>query len=147
MATLVFGEDAAIRAWVGARVGMPAIEGAAIGVARGRRLVAGVVYNGFTGRDVQVTCAADTPTWPTPDVLAGLLAYPFLQLGCARITCATELANRRVQRFLAHLGFRREGVLRDWFDTGDAAVYGLLRRDAARWLPKGTMDDVRQQAA
>lgn len=133
MRQLIFDRNAQICAWVGARVGLPSIAGTTIGVSDGKDLIAAVVYNGFTGRDIQATLATTTTRWATKGVMRAIHHYPFLQLGCVRITCATEFKNHKVRSFLEHWGFQYEGTLREWFDTGDAAVYGLLKKDCS-WI-------------
>jgi RimJ/RimL family protein N-acetyltransferase len=42
--------------------------------------------------------------------------------------------NQPARAFLCRLGFREEGYHPDALPLGDAVTYGLLRKDAARWL-------------
>jgi len=70
--------------------------------------------------------------------LVGLL---FDELGARRVQAGTNPANEPERRCLASLGFREEGVLRDYFPgrdgLGDMAMYGLLRRDWERSTSHG----------
>lgn len=133
MRKLIFGQDAELCAWTGNLVGLPNITGATIGISDGEKIIAAVVYNGYTGRDIQATMASITPKWATRGVLRAIFFYPFIQLGCCRVTCATEVTNQPVRAFLCHLGFSQEGVLREWFSTGDAAIYSLLKSEC-KWI-------------
>ena len=82
----------------------------------------------MTGR--KVTSARVSGSRP----IRAMLRYPFVQLGCARLTAVTPAQNRAARAFLARLGFRQEGVHPDALPGGDAVSYGLLARDAARWI-------------
>jgi RimJ/RimL family protein N-acetyltransferase len=42
--------------------------------------------------------------------------------------------NQPARAFLCRLGFKQEGIHPDALPDGDAVTYGLLRKDAARWL-------------
>jgi hypothetical protein len=46
-----------------------------------------------------------------------------------RITAHTNVANMKARRVLTMLGFKREGLLREWFDGEDAVVFGLLKSE------------------
>lgn len=46
-----------------------------------------------------------------------------------RITAHTSVRNTRACYMLKALGFRQEGILRDWFRDGDAFVFGLLKSE------------------
>lgn len=133
---LVFGWDRAVSRWVGDRVDIEEFGPCrTIGIADDRGLIAGVVYNHFDPPDIRATIASTTPAWGSRTSLRAIFAYPFIQLGCGRITAVTESKNQPSQAFLCRLGFRQEGILRQRFTTGDAVIYGLLR-DECRWLER-----------
>jgi ribosomal-protein-alanine N-acetyltransferase len=58
-------------------------------------------------------------------------ALGFGTLGLERLTAWTNTRNGRSQRALERVGFRREGVLRNWHRHGDemhdVVVFGMLR--------------------
>ena len=58
-------------------------------------------------------------------------ALAFRTLGLSRLTAWANTRNGRSQRALERIGFRREGVLREWHRHGDTlhdvVVFGLLR--------------------
>lgn len=129
---LIYGRDAEIVAWLNARTpGLP--EGTAIGVARDGILIAGIAYTRFTGAAVEMAIAADRPSWASPRVLAALFAYPFVQLGCRRVTAITARRNKRCRRLLEGVGFVLEGKARHALPDDDAMIYGMLRREC-RWI-------------
>ena len=129
MKTVIYGQDEAVRAWVGARIDEPDFhEGAGIGLAQDGELIAGVVFNHYTGTNIQMHVAAvPTKRWMTKDFLFRCFAYPFIQLECSRVTGLVRVDNLPAQKFDEHLGFVREGVLRRACTDGcDMIIYGML---------------------
>jgi len=135
MTELVFGLDGDIAAWVAGKV--PDVRhfgpSAAIGIADGKRLVAGVVYSNWRGRDIEMSIASEDPRWCSRHNLRVLFAYPFRQLRCARVTAITKRKSKTVRRFLERMGFRQEGVIRGAYVDDDACVYGMLKKEC-RWI-------------
>jgi RimJ/RimL family protein N-acetyltransferase len=103
----------------------------AIGLEHDGELVAGVVYEYHTGPSVFAHVASEGPlNWLTPAGLAAVFRYPFIQLGCNRITGFVRADNAAAKRFDEHLGFRREGVMRQACRDGcDLIVYGMLKSE------------------
>ena len=60
-------------------------------------------------------------------------AYCFIDNCCTRITAKTHEKNITAQKVLAHVGFKPEGRLREFYDDGDAIIYGLLERECKIW--------------
>lgn len=106
----------------------------AIGVVRGSDIVAAAVFYNYRAPDIEIAFVTTNKRWATPQVVRGIFRYPFIQLGCKRITALTEVTNQPTRAFLCRLGFREEGYHVDAFLTGDGISYGLLRKDASRWL-------------
>jgi RimJ/RimL family protein N-acetyltransferase len=143
---LVLDQSAAIAAWVAARI--PHMAGAgdfgpcsAIGVvAADSRALGGVVFHSYQPRfaNIEVSFASATPRWLTRNLIRSILAYPFDQLGCQRLTAITPKKARAARAFLDHFGFKREGVVRRGFGDDDAIVSGLLRWewDRSPWAPE-----------
>ena len=129
------GANEILRPWLAARLPLPAdlSKASCIGVARDRRLVAAVAFTSHNGGNCEISMAADSPRWATPATIYSILAYPFFQLGCRRVTCLTQRGNKRTRRFLEGIGFKLEGCIREWWADGekvhDALVYGLLRSE------------------
>lgn len=103
----------------------------AIGLESGGGIVAAVVYEGKSGANILMHVASDgSRHWMTPAYLAACFRYPFVQLGCNRITGLVRADNIDAQRFDEHLGFKREGQLRAACTDGmDLIVYGMLKSE------------------
>lgn len=105
-----------------------------IGVAHKGKIVAVAIYNNYRHPNIEITFAISSPHWASRGAVRAILRYPYVQLGCSRITAITEASNMKARRFLEHLGFALEGYHPDVFSTGDGISYGLLRAAAARWI-------------
>jgi RimJ/RimL family protein N-acetyltransferase len=141
---LVLDESPEVAAWVAARI--PQMSGAedfgpcrAIGVVTERHEpLGGVVFHNYQAgfRNIEVSFAADGRRWLTRNLIKGILAYPFEQLGCQRVTTLTPKRNREARKFLDTFGFKREGVVRRGFGNDDMIVSGLLKREwlRSKWM-------------
>ena len=101
-----------------------------------KQVVAGVIFNNFrpSCRDIQLTIAADTPSWIGKDSLRVIFRYVFIQLGCVRLTVSITKKNKRARRLAEGLGFKYEGNLRKGFDgVEDCIIYGMLHNEC-RWI-------------
>jgi RimJ/RimL family protein N-acetyltransferase len=122
--------------WAQDRMPLLNIEGSAagIGVEEKGLLLAVAVFDRYRGHDIEISFAADSPRWARRGVIRGILSYPFLQLGCIRLTTITAAQNMRARRLDEGLGFKLEGIHRDGLAPGiDAASYGMLK-DECKWL-------------
>jgi RimJ/RimL family protein N-acetyltransferase len=132
---LVFGFDREVAKWAGDRVGISDFgPSAAIGVAHNGEIVAAAVYSNYLHPNIHVTFVTSSPRWASPGAIRAILKYPFTQLGCKRVTAITEAKNQPARAFLCRLGFKQEGIHPDSFPEDDGISYGLLARDAARWI-------------
>ena len=146
---LILGHDRELALWAGQQIGIedfgPCVT---IGVAHKGVLVAAAVYNQYRHPNIEVTFVTSSPRWASKGAIRAILRYPFLQLRCKRITAITEATNQPARAFLCRLGFKQEGYHPDSFVSGDAVTYGLLAKDAARWLaeeisPDGKINAIR----
>ena len=138
---LVYGHDRELALWAGLALGyrgaISSTQPTAIGVALNGKIVAVAVFHDYRGTSIEVTFVTKTrglTRWAIRENLKAILHYPFVQLGCKRLTAITEEGNSDARAFLERLGFRQEGVHPDGFASGTGISYGLLRRDAERWL-------------
>ena len=112
--------------------GLRLVEGmTAIGLVRDERLVAGVLYEGFNGRNMWMHVAAEPGgRWLVRDYLMACFRYPFVVCGCERITGYVEASNAAARCFDEHLGFREEARLQGAAaDGGDVILYVMRRND------------------
>lgn len=95
-------------------------------------LVAGVVYDGYTGHNLWMHIAArpDASHWLNRQALHAAFAYPFEELKLPRVSGWVEASNARAIRFDEHLGFRREALLKGVGTTGqDVIIYAMTRKE------------------
>ena len=84
-----------------------------------------VIFNGYSGPDIEVTVAGEPAAW-TRRFLRHIARYVFDDLGCCRVTIRTE--KRDVAGLVLRLGGRVEGHMRDFYGRGrDAIALGILR--------------------
>lgn len=108
-----------------------------LGVVREGKLAGGVVFDLYTERDIVMSGAFDNPRGFSRRALKQLFSYPFVQLGCRRMTTITPRNNKKARALDEALGFKVEGVLRKAYPNDiDGMVYGMLREDCL-WLKEG----------
>ena len=106
----------------------------AIGLEDDGKLLAVVVYNLYSGADIAMHIAAvPGRRWMTREFLRVAFRYPFVQLKCRRVSGFVPASNTDALRFDLHLGFVREGLMREALENGeDVIVLGMLEREC-RW--------------
>ncbi len=133
MKRVIYGQDQRVCEWVGDRVDEQEFGPGSIGIGleENGELVAGVVFNMYTGPSISMHVAAiPGRRWMTREYLWRCFAYPFLQLKCNRITGLVRVDNIDAQKFDEHLGFKREGLVRKACTDGtDMILYGMLREE------------------
>lgn len=123
-------KDAALQ-WAGSRIPYSdfVLTGEPIVIVRHNQPAAVAVYHDYRdGPGIEMSIAAETPLWATRQAISALLAYPFIQLGTRRVTAVTHQRNKRINRFLKGIGFRKEGTMLDAYEDGHAVVFGMTRR-------------------
>lgn len=91
------------------------------------QIVAGIVFNCWTGRDIELTVAA-LPGGITRSLLRRAAAYVFHEAGCDRASFTTE--SQEVVDLALRLGAQTEGRKRHLFGLGrDGVILGILRED------------------
>ncbi|MFG0786186.1 MULTISPECIES: GNAT family N-acetyltransferase [Delftia] len=108
----------------------------AIGLRRGGRLVAGVLYEGFNGRNLWMHVAAEPGArWLVRDYLRACFAYPFLVCGVERVSGYVNESNALARRFNQHLGFREEARLHGAApDGGDVLIFVMWKKECRHAL-------------
>lgn len=131
---ILLGADREVSEWVRSRLGIddfgPCVT---MGFVHKDCFIAGAVFNNWRHPGIELSFAADSPRWATKGNITALLSYPFVQLGCARLTAYTRAANERARTVLVGLGFEQEGYHPHGFPDDDAVSYGLLR-EKNRWM-------------
>lgn len=130
----LIGFDQEIALWVGKRTEIVDFGPCrSIGIIDGETIIAGVVYSNMRRENIEATIAADHPRWCRREILRTLFAYPFIQLGCRRMTCIIEVRNERSTKLCTGLGFKIEGHCREVFGPADGIVLGMLAREC-KWI-------------
>jgi hypothetical protein len=98
-----------------------------IGLRKDGELVAGVVYEGFNGRNVWMHVAGlPGRRWLVRDYLRACFAYPFLVCGVERVSGYVNASNVQARQFDEHLGFREEARLQGAAaDGGDVMLQAM----------------------
>jgi hypothetical protein len=134
--TVLFDHDNIVGPWVAHRYGgdwSPG-QGTTIGLlSLGRGMIAGVIYESYNKANVNMHVAAEGTNWLTRGFLWVCFHYPFVQLGCKRVTGITPASNHRALRFNKSLGFEVEATLKDAAPDGDVVIQ-VMWRDKCRWL-------------
>lgn len=141
MTDILFGHDAAVAEYVGARLGKPFDVSAlisTIGVLAGGRLTGGYVFTGYTGTSIELSLAGSgvalRSTW------LAVLDYVFGQLGCVRLQVHTRRDNARARKQATRLGFRYEGTMRRYYGDCAGLVYSLTVDDLEAFRQRWHLD-------
>lgn len=150
MKAIRYHEPEAMIAWALERIaGVHAFrsDAVAIGLERDGALCAVTVYDAFSPTNCFISIASDqSPAWMTREYIRHVFAYPFIQCGFPRVSCAISEHNAASLRFTNHFGWKCEGVMRCGGSEGeDIMLFGMLRHEC-RWIPK-TLFPVTSQPA
>lgn len=102
-------------------------------------IVVGVVYNLFIGNaEMYQDCCMHVGSrpgakWARPDFLYAAFAYPFLEMGCERVTGLVGKKNRMARRFFEKLGFEYEACLKRQRPGDDTIVYRMFKENC-KWI-------------
>lgn len=131
---LLFGCSELMAAWVRARIPFMDPEGfgpcQALGVVNaGGRIIGGVVFHGWNKhyRSIEMSAASESAKWLSRRLVAGILSYPFEQLGVVRLASVTRPEDTRTRHLLEGIGMTYEGTGRKVFGDYDGVGYSLLR--------------------
>lgn len=132
---ILYGADADISKWVAERIPHVTDFGpcAALGVVTDR-LIAGIVFHDYQPecKTIQLSMAADSPTWASKEIIKELLSYPFNQLGVQKVWTATPHTNERAIKVNKKIGFKQEAVLARHFGDRHAVICRMFKRDYER---------------
>jgi hypothetical protein len=109
----------------------------AIGYEKDGELIAGVMYDGYTGDKVlkggQIAMHSRIDKMPPREFYWVVFDYPFNQLQVKNVRGIVRTNNSKAIKLNNHLGFKREAMLRDYFHDSDAIVF-CMGRDDCRFL-------------
>ena len=89
------------------------------------------MFHEFEGHDIQIALVSENPKWFwSKPCVAGILNFPFEELGVERITGIVSRKNKKIRRLSKMLGFREEGIMRRGYNgRTDAVILGLLKKE------------------
>lgn len=134
--TILYRSDEAVSDWVLKRI--PKVKAwmgwyMPFGVEIDGVLLAGVVFDEYTGTDVNMHVAVDSMRAVTRSTLKAAFTFAFETLKCQRVTGLVPAKNVKARAFDEHLGFKLEGVKQCAFEDDDELIYGMTK-DACKWL-------------
>lgn len=135
----VYGDDARLVEWAEARIPHHRFrhDAKAIGHELSGKLAAVSVFDTFSPNGCLIGVASEPGAWrwSSRAFLMVTFAYPFIQCGFNRLTAIVSSLNPSSLRYIRHLGWAEEGLLREAGPLGeDMVVFGLLRCEC-RYLP------------
>lgn len=136
---IVYDNAAAMIAWAEAitPTGFPYRPDARpIGLERGGRLEAVLVFDTFSPWDCQVHICAEGRHWVSRQLWQAGAAFAFLQCGYRRVSAQISVTNLRALSLARAVGFRREGLLQHAGVEGEGMVAMAMLRQSCRWLPR-----------
>ena len=97
------------------------------------KILAAVCYNYYCPPNIELSIASVSPKWATRKFIHLALTYPFMQLGCNRITTRISKYNKKTKRLAERMGFKSEGALREAGKNGETLIiYGYLKKEFLR---------------
>lgn len=140
MKRILVGADDIVGPWVcqrGGGVWIPGGGSVAIGQVEGGDLVGGVTYDNFNGANIVMHVAGDPgKSWLSRRFIWFAFYYPFIQLGCRRVSTFTASTNTQALKFNDDLGFVHEATLKDAHPSGDLIIRSMTKAQC-RWLSLG----------
>lgn len=94
------------------------------------RVLAAVVYHDYRPQDgvIEISMAADNPTWARKENIRALLFHPFRTLNVWKLRAVTLLSEEHAIKTFEHVGFKREAILGDEFGRKRHAWVGRMRQ-------------------
>lgn len=131
---LIYDRGRNIARWICVNLGYDADaipDGQAIGFAIGNRLIGGLIYHNIRdGRDLWWTIYTIDKRWCTKRILKAIFGLAFDVYKVRRISILVRSDNIPSLKLVERLGFKREGTLRAYDDSGaDSYIYGMLQSE------------------
>jgi len=106
-----------------------------IGLERDGELIGAIMYENFSGTNVWMHVAGVAgKQWINRLLLKAAFKYPFVQLGCNRVSGWVDASNLKARRLDEHLGFKQEAILEGAAkDGGDVIIY-RMKKEECRFL-------------
>jgi len=93
-----------------------------------------ILFNNWEEKNVSIHIASVSPKWATREVLKVAFTYAFLELGVQRVTGTVRENNTKARALNLRLGFKQEGVMRQFYDTGESDIIFGMTKDECKWI-------------
>lgn len=105
-----------------------------IGYAENEKIVAGFIFmnHSIWNKTIEVGVALEADGAILRPILRHAMIYPFIQLGCQRVTAFIPKRAIKSRKLVETIGFKEEGNIRLGFGTDHCIVYGLLKKEAEK---------------
>ena len=102
-----------------------------IGFMQGDRLIGGLIYHNIRPQhDVWWTLYTTDKRWCNKRILKFIFGLAFDYFACRRISMSADADNVACLRLALKLGFKAEGLLRQYRDNGkDCIIMGILKNE------------------
>lgn len=99
------------------------------------KLIGGVLINDIRPeRDCWLTIYTESPRWATRQVLKYIFTVVFVTIGAKRCSVFVSESNVKSHEMCLRLGFKDEGLLREYRDNGENCyVMGMLKQEC-KWI-------------
>lgn len=137
MRRIVWNAPQEVGEWVCARLATKfnPDEATAIGLEKDGAIIAGVMFDRFTGRSICMHVVGVGGHWMTRDFARACFGYAFHQLKVRKVIGLVDSVNEKARRYDEHLGFHLEAVITDGGKDGDLCIYSMTP-EQCRWLGK-----------
>ena len=107
----------------------------ALGVWQDDMLIGGILINDITPqRNCWLTIYTESPRWATRNILKYVFTVVYVTIGAKRCSVFVSKSNNKSHDFCQRLGFKDEGLLREYRENGDDCyVMGMLKQEC-KWI-------------
>ena len=93
-----------------------------------------VVYSRWSKYNCEMSVASVTPKFLTKSFIKNAFYFPLGLWGLCRVTSVMEEDNHKALKMNHGLGFKDEGILRDWYGVGRNGIVTGMLKDECKWL-------------
>jgi len=137
LSDLILQMDKQVATWVwdkcsNVKFALPDNSYKGIGVSNSNGMLAGFVYSDWQPEfgTIEMSLAAVSPRWASRRIISFLLAYPFNDLDCQRISVVTSENNQKALRLAQGVGFVKEALIERHYGMNEnAIVLRLFKED------------------
>lgn len=105
----------------------PSLVASCIACYRDNEIVASVIYDGYNDQSMHIQIFLVGV--PCKEWVAMILDYPFNKVGIKKLLAGVNSNNKRCRKMIEHVGFRVEGVIKNFYQDGDLLLYTLVKEE------------------